>query len=153
MVTGKEVEMGVMRDVEIVWDDLLDAFENVDPELVYIFDRLTGEVFFVPADYEDEGFWHEINSNSEQYLLIPGFDYDQERLLIHDFIKSLEDEKLRQVMERIFVGRSPYGKLEDILSFYPDELEILLVMKEETIAAKVRAWLEEHDIYPADAGF
>jgi uncharacterized protein UPF0158 len=141
--------MGVMRDVEIVWDDLLDAFENSDPDLIYILDRLTGEVFFVPADYEDDSFWQEIEDNGEQYLLIPGFDYEQERLLIHEFIKKLTNDKLRQVMERIFVGRSPYGRLEEILSFYPDELEALLAMKEEMVAVRIRAWLEEHDIYPA----
>ena len=145
--------MGVMRDVEIVWDDLLDAFENSDPELIFILDRQTGEVFFVPADYEDDGFWQEIESNGEQYLQVPGFDYDQERLLIHDFIRKIGNDKLRQVLERVFVGRSPFGRLEEILSFYPDELEVLLAMKEEMIAERIRAWLEEHDIYPAGVSY
>ena len=142
--------MAVMRDVEIVWDDLLDAFENDDPDLIYILDRKTGEVFFVPSDYEDDSFWQEIEANGDQYLLVPGFDYEQERLLIHDFIKKIDNQSLRQVMERIFVGRSPFGRLEDILSFYPDELETLLAMKEEMIAGRIRNWLEEHDIYPSD---
>ena len=140
--------MGVMRDVEIVWDDLFDAFENPDPDMIYILDRETGEVFFVPADYEDDAFWQEIESNSDQYLQVPGFDYEQERLLLHEFIKGLANDKLRMILERTFLGKSPYGRLEEILSFYPDELETFLIMKEEMITDRIRSWLEEHDIYP-----
>src|SRR5512138_217858 len=87
--------MGIVRDVEIVWDDLIDAFENDDPELVYIFDRQTGEVFFVPADYEDDAFWQEIDQASDQYLQVPGFDYEQERVLVHEFIKGVGDGSLK----------------------------------------------------------
>jgi hypothetical protein len=81
--------MGFMRDVEIIWDDLLDAFENTDPETVYFLDRETGEIFSVPIDYEDDDFWEEIESNEERYLQIPDFDYDQERQLLHEFIKGM----------------------------------------------------------------
>ena len=141
--------MGLVRDVEIVWDDLVDAFENSDPELVYIFDRQTGDVFFVPADYDDDAFWQEIDQAGDQYLQIPGFDYEQERLLVHDFIKQVGDNSLKGVLERTFVGKTPYGRLEEILSFYPEELEKLLAMKETLISDRIGAWLEEHDVYPA----
>ena len=77
--------MGVAREMEVVWDELIDAFLNEDPQLVFFLDRETGEVFFVPDDYEDEAFWQQINANPDQFLQIPGFDYDQERLLLHEF--------------------------------------------------------------------
>jgi hypothetical protein len=145
--------MGVARDVEIVWDDLIDAFENPDPGLVYLLDRSTGEVFFVPSDYEDDSFWMEVAQHGDQYLQIPGFDYEQERLLLHQFIRGIPDQRLRQVLERTFTGRSPYGRVEDILTFYPDELDMFLALKEELIADRIRLWLEEHDIFPAGATY
>lgn len=141
--------MAVMHDVEIVWDDLLDGFENSDPEIVYFLDRETGEVFSVPVDYEDDAFWEEVEKNDEQFLQIPGFDYDQERLLLHEFIKGVTNEKLKSILEKAFVGKLPYGKLDEILSFYPEEMERLAALKDEIIAERVRHWLEEHDIYPS----
>ncbi len=141
--------MAVMRDVEIVWDDLLDGFENSDPEIVYFLDRETGEVFSVPVDYEDDAFWEEVEKNDEQFLQIPGFDYAQERLLLHEFIKGVTNDKLKSVLERAFVGKMPYGRLDEILSFYPEEMERLEALKEEIITDRVRQWLEEHDIYPS----
>jgi hypothetical protein len=138
--------MDVTQDVEIAWEDLLEAFENTDPDLVFFLDRETGEIFFVPVDYEDEGFWEELENNSEQFLEIPGLDYDQERLLLREFIKGVTNENLRNMLERAFVGKRPYGRVDDILSFYPDEMERLAAQKEELINDRVRRWLEEHDI-------
>ena len=140
--------MGAMRELEIVWDDLLDGFENTDPEIVYFLDRDSGEVFFVPVDYEDDAFWEEIE-NSAQFLQIPGFDYDQERLLLHEFIKGVTNEKLKGILEKAFVGKRPYGRLDEILSFYPEEVEKLTALKEELISNRIRHWLEEHDIFPS----
>jgi hypothetical protein len=140
--------MGVMREMEIVWDDLLDGFENADPEILFFLDRNTGEVFSVPVDYEDDSFWEEVENN-DQFLQIPGFDYDQERLLLHEFIKSVTNDNLKGILERAFVGRRPYGRLDEILSFYPDEMERLAALKEEIISDRIRHWLEEHDIFPS----
>jgi len=139
--------MGVAREMEVAWDELIDAFLNDDPQILFFLDRVTGEVFFVPDDYEDEAFWQQVNANPDQFLLIPGFDYDQERLLVHEFIKSLPDKGLKSVLERTFVGKNSYGKVEEILSFYPDELETFFALKDEMINNKIRSWLEEHDIY------
>jgi hypothetical protein len=139
--------MNMMRSVEIAWDDLLDAFANTDPDIVYFLDKNTGEIFFVPVDYEDDAFWEEVESNEEQFLEMPGFDFEKERLLIHEFIKSVENGKLRHLLEKAFVGKRPYGRLEEILAFYPEEMERLDLLKEQHTNERVRNWLEENDIF------
>ncbi len=145
--------MGVAREMEIVWDELMDAFMNTNPDIIFFLDRSTGEIFFVPDDYDDETFWQEIEANEDQFLQIPGFDYEQERLLLHEFIRSLPEGPLRSVLERTFAGKSSYGKMEDILSFYPDELEAYYALKDEMLNTRIRSWLEEHDIYSPDSQF
>lgn len=144
--------MTVMRDMEIIWDDLLEAFSNADEELIYMLDRFTGEIFFIPANYEDDAFWDEIDGNPEQYLPIPSFDYDQERQLVQDFIKGVENERLKGMLSMSFSGRS-HGRLEDILSFYPEEADRFHILKEELLAERIKQWLEEHDIFPASESF
>lgn len=140
--------MGVAHEMEIIWDELVDAFMNANPDIIYFLDRANGEVFFVPDDYDDEAFWQEIEANEEQFLQIPGFDYEQERLLLHEYIKNLPEGPLKSVLDRTFAGKSSYGKMEDILSFYPDELEAYYALKDEMLNIRIRSWLEEHDIYP-----
>jgi hypothetical protein len=142
--------MGFMRDVEIIWDDLLDAFQNDDIETMYFLDRETGEIFFVPVDYEDDDFWDELELNSDRYLQIPGFDYEQERLLLNELIKGVTSESLKNLLVRSLTGKYSYGRLDEILSFYPEEMERLTALKEEFIAERIRNWLEVNDIFLSD---
>lgn len=139
--------MGQMRDVEIIWDDLLEAFQDTDENIVYFLDRETGEVFSVPADYRDEEFWKEVDAASERYLRIPGIDYEWERLLLYEFIKGVSEDNLKRLLERAFAGKSPYGRLDEILSFYPEEGERLATLREELTSDRIRRWLEEHDLF------
>jgi hypothetical protein len=144
--------MTVMRDMEIVWDDLLEAFANSDEKLVYLLDRVTGEIFFVPADYEDEAFWEEIDSQPDHFLTIPGFDHDQERILIQEFINGIGNERLKGMLTMATSGRG-HGHIEEILSFYPEELDRYSILKEELLAERIRQWLESNDIFPASDSF
>ncbi len=145
--------MNVIRDMEIVWDDLLEAFENPDADLAYFLDRETGEVFSVPSDYDDDTFWEEVETNEERYLNIPGFDYAQERLLMHQFIQDLSNEPLKAMLVKSFTGKTSYGRLDEIISFYPAEMDTLLTAKEKILTSRMEQWLEEHDIYPTNKSF
>ena len=145
--------MQAMRNVEIVWEDLMEAFENPDPEMVYFLDRETGEVFSVPTDYDDDLFWTEIEGPDERYLEIPPFDYSQERQLVHEFIQGVGNEGLKSMLVRSFVGKHSHGRLSEILSFYTEEQERFQAAREEIITGRAGHWLEEHDIYPPEREF
>ncbi len=142
--------MGFMRDVEITWDDLLDAFQNTDIETVYFLDRENGEIFSIPVDYEDDDFWEELELNGDRYLRIPGFDYEQERLLLNEFIKGVASESLKKLLDRSLSGKYSHGGLDEILNFYPEEKERLTVLKEEFVTERIRNWLEVNDIFVGD---
>lgn len=145
--------MNAMRNLEIVWEDLMQAFENNDPELTYFMDRETGEVFSVPTDYDDDPFWEEVESQDDRFLEIPSFDYSMERQMVHAFIQGVGNEGLKAMLVRTFVGRHSHGRLSEILSFYPEEQERFQAIREELITGRAGHWLEEHDIYPPERDF
>lgn len=145
---NKGVSMQAMRNLEIVWEDLMQAFENGDPELIFFLDRETGEVFSVPTDYDDDLFWDEVEAREERYLEIPPFDYSQERNFIHSFIQGISNAGLKNMLVRAFVGTHSHGSLSEILSFYPEEQERFQAVREALINDRAGKWLEENDIYP-----
>ena len=145
--------MHAMRNLEIVWEDLMEAFENTDAELTYFLDRETGEVFSVPTDYDDDPFWEEVESQDERYLEIPHFDYGQERQMVHSFIQAISNDGLKAMLVRAFVGKHSHGRLSEILSFYPEEQEHFQAAREALITGRAGQWLEEHDIYPPERDF
>lgn len=142
--------MAFIHNVEIVWGELVDAFSSGKGDRVYFLDRFTGEIFFVPATIEDDEFWRQMETNQERFLEIPRFDYGIERQLLFDFIGSIDDVELQAIMKNSLAGRKPYGNIPDILTFYPDEHEKLLEMKEEFVTSRVKNWLEEHDLFTVE---
>lgn len=138
--------MAFVHNVEIVWDDLLDAFTSGKGDRVYFLDRQTGEIFFVPASLEDEAFWNQMENNLERFLEIPRFDYSMERQIITNFISVIEDEELKRMLAGSMIGGKPYGTINDILSFFPDELERFQELREAFLASRVKTWLEAHNL-------
>ena len=120
--------MAFVHNVEIVWDELIDAFSSGQGNRVYFLDNQTGEIFFVPASLEDEEFWRQMETNRERYLEIPRFDYSVERQVMTSFVGAIEDSGLKSLLGGSLAGKKPYGNMNDILSFFPDELERLRVI-------------------------
>ena len=139
--------MGFVHNLEIAWDDLLNAFSNGSSERVYFLDRFTGEIFFVPSIIEDEVFWRQLDANRERFLEIPGLDYGLERQLIAGFTGKLVNPELRAILDGSMAGRRGFGSFQEILSFFPEEEERLHAMKDEFVAGRVKEWLEENDLF------
>ena len=144
--------MAFVHNVEIAWDELMDAFASGKGDRIYFLDRFTGEVFFVSAALEDEEFWRQIETNNERFLEIPRFDYSTERQIMSGFIGSIENNDLKNMLYGSLAGKKPYGNSNDILAFFPDEHEKLLEMKDEFVTSRVRYWLEEHNLFTVEAG-
>src|SRR6185369_8780107 len=112
--------MGFVHNVEISWNELMDAFTRETGDRIYFLDRFTGEIFFVPAALEDEDFWRQMETNQERFLEIPSFDYSNERKIMSGFIDSLKDVDLKKLLSGALAGRKPFGNINDILDFFPD---------------------------------
>jgi hypothetical protein len=139
--------MAFVHNVEIVWDELIDAFSSGQGNRVYFLDNQTGEIFFVPTTLEDEEFWRQMESNRERYLEIPRFDYGVERQIMTGFIGLIEDSGLKSLLGGSLNGKKPYGNINEILSFFPDELERLREMRDEFLTSRVKQWLEINNLF------
>ena len=142
--------MGFVHNVEIVWNELMDAFTSETGDRVYFLDRFTGEVFFVPTALEDEDFWRQVETNQERFLEIPRFEYSNERKIMSGFIDSVKDADLKNLLSGALTGKRPYGTTSDIMDFFPDEQEKLLEMKDEFVTSRVKSWLEEHNLFTVE---
>lgn len=143
--------MGFGHNVEIVWNELMDAFASDAGDKVYFLDRITGEIFFVPTALEDEDIWQQMEANPDRFLEIPRFDYSNERQIMSGFIEAVKDADLKQLLSGTLAGRKPYGNINDILSFFPEEQERLLELRDQFVTSRVKFWLEEHNLYTVES--
>ncbi|NTV50739.1 MAG: hypothetical protein HGB32_00320 [Geobacteraceae bacterium] len=142
--------MATIHSVEISWEDLLGAFTSGQPDKAYYLDRLTGEIFFVPATKDNNEVWQQIQNNGERFLEIPPFDYRSERQILSEFVELILDLELRNLLSNSLSGKKPYGKIEDILSFYPNEEERFALLKDQFLSNRLKTWMEENNLFTAD---
>lgn len=142
--------MGFVHNVEISWDELLNAFTNGHGDHVYFLDKITGEIFFVSAAMQDDDFWRQMETNQERFLEIPHFDLRVESQVMSNFISAVNDKELKSLLNSIKTGHKPYGKLDDILEFFPEEQDKLTGLKDDFLSRRMKNWLEEHNLFTAE---
>jgi hypothetical protein len=142
--------MTSIHRVEISWEDLLAAFTNGETNLVYFLDRFTGEIFFIPAAGEDNDVRQQLDQHQDRFLEIPPFDYRIERHILSGFVASVTDAGLKKLLMSSMSGSKPFGKIEDILSFYPREEERLMLFKDNFLSSRLKSWMEDNNLFTAD---
>lgn len=142
--------MAFVHNVDIVWDELVSAFASNQGDKVYFLDRVNGEIFNVPATLDDEEFWRQMETSGERFLEIPGFDYSSERRMITGFVNAIQDEELRNILQGSINGRKPFGNLDEIVSFFPEEQERLQETRSEFLSSRVRQWLELNNLFTVE---
>lgn len=142
--------MAMIHSVEISWEDLLGAFTNGQSDKAYYLDRLTGEIFSVPSTPDSNEVRKQLNDNGERFLEIPPFDYRSERQIVAEFVAQISDPDLKNLLQTSLAGRKPFGKIEDILSFYPDEEERYTLLKDQYLSNRLKNWLEDNNLFTAN---
>lgn len=142
--------MALGHNVEIVWDELLDAFTSSRDNLVYFLDKNTGEIFFVPANFEDEELWRQVETNPERFLEIPAFDFAVQRQIMTSFISATEDADLKKILCNSKPGMQLYGNIHEILSFFPEEHDRFQEINDEFFSTRVKQWLELNNLITLD---
>ncbi len=129
-----------MHRMEIFWDELVVAFSSNENDVMYYLDKLSGEVFSV-NEYNRSSY-----NDFDRFVEIPKFDYFNERELINLLLKKSDNKEFKEVISKL---QNKYtGKIEEILSFYPEENENFIALKEEFISGRVKSWLEINNLQP-----
>lgn len=136
----------MVRNIAIIWDQLLEAFTNMEPDKVYFLDRATGEIFFVSSDHDDR-FWEQMELQQARFIEIPSYDHTTERRLLNNFLKSNDNKELSTLLNSTLSGKIPCASTADILAFFPEEEDRLAEMKDSFLSSRVKNWLEENDLF------
>lgn len=143
--------MAMVHSVEISWEDLLGAFTSGQLDKINYLDRLTGEILSVTSSSDNSEVRQQLKDNGERFLEIPPFDYRSERQIVTEFIAQTSDMELKNLLGSLLSGRKPFGKAEDIISFFPREEELFELLKDRFLSNRLKTWMEENNLFTADA--
>ncbi len=137
--------MDEKRALKIDLEELCLAMENNSYDLDYYLDLETGEVIFI-SDYMDDANLEElkdrIDENPDRYETIPIADCFEDYDDMVDFISTVEDEHLVELLEIAIDGKGAFRRFKDVLARYPEEKERWYRFKNERMKKRAISWLE-----------
>lgn len=129
------------------------AMEDSSYEHHYYLDLEIGEILFV-SDYMDdeetEKLKDRIEENYDHYEQIPRVESYEGYRDMEDFIATVEDEHLAELLEVAIDGKGAFRRFKDVLARYPDERERWFRFKDERMQQRALEWLDDIGISPIE---
>lgn len=135
--------------LKINLDELCEAMEDSSYENEHFLDLETGEILFVSeyTDDEESGKLKErIEEDSELYERIPKAKSHEGYQDMVDFIATVDNERLVELLEVAINGKGAFRRLKDVLLNYPEERERWFQFKDERMEERALEWLEDIDV-------
>ena len=130
-------------------DELCSAMENSSYENDYYLDLETGEILFLSGYMDDEEtgkLKDQVEEDSYRYERIPEAESHEGYEDMVDFIATVKDERLVELLEVAINGKGAFRRFKDVLLNYPEERESWFQFKDDRMEEKALEWLDDIDV-------
>ena len=135
--------------LKIDLDELCSAMEDSSYEDEYYLDLETGEILFI-SDYMDDEetgkLKDQVDENPDRYERIPEAESHEGYEDMVDFIATVKDERLAELLEVAINGKGAFRRFKDVLLNYPEERESWFQFKDDRMEEKALEWLDDIDV-------
>lgn len=115
----------------------------------YYLDLETGEILFI-SDYMDDEetgkLKDQVEEESDRYERIPEAESHEGYEDMVEFIATVKDEHLAELLEVAINGKGAFRRFKDVLLNYPEERESWFQFKDDRMEEKALEWLDDIDV-------
>ena len=141
------------RKVTVDLEELRFAIEDASYEHRYFLDTETGEVILVSEMFDDEETQRQLTEIDEaepgRYLQVPRADSREGYDDMQDFIDTVSDAHLQELLNVATQGRGAFRRFKDVLAGHPAEQQRWFDFQAARLDARAREWLAEEGCEPA----
>jgi Uncharacterised protein family (UPF0158) len=143
------------KKLPIDFADLRIALEDHGYESSWVLDTATGEVILLSDSVDEEDLPAPLEEieNSKRFLPIEPRDSHESWLDMEDFIATVADAHLRELLEVAVAGKGAFRRFKDVLGRAPEERERWFRFQAERLDRVLREWLAENGIEPVAKSF
>ena len=137
------------KTLKIDLDELCSAMENSSYEHEYYLDLDNGEILFLSEYMDDEEtrkLKDQIEEDFDRYERIPKAESHEGYEDMVDFIATVKDEHLTELLEVAINGKGAFRRFKDVLLNYPEERERCFRFKDDRMEERAIEWLEDIDV-------
>jgi len=141
------------RKVRVDLEQLRFAMDNASYEQRYFLDTETGDVILASEMFGDEETQRQLTEIDEaepgHYLQVPQADSREGYDDMQDFIDTVSDEHLQELLNVAIQGRGAFRRFKDVLAGHPAERQRWFDFQVARLDARAREWLAEEGCEPA----
>jgi len=137
------------KTLKIDLDELCSAMENSSYEHEYYLDLDNGEILFLSEYMDDEEtrkLKDQIEEDFDRYERIPKAESDEGYEDMVDFIATVKDEHLNELLEVAINGKGAFRQFKDVLLNYPEERERWFQFKDDRTQERALEWLDDINV-------
>ena len=138
------------RRVRVDLHELRFAMEDASYEHRYFLDTKTGALILVSELFEDEEAQRQLAEIDEaepgRYLQVPRADSREAYDDMQDFIATVSDEHLQELLDVAIQGRGAFRRFKDLLARRPAEQQRWFDFQAARLDARAREWLAEEGL-------
>ena len=137
------------KTLKIDLDELCSAMEDSSYEHKYYLDLETGEILFLSEYMEDdeaEKLREKIDDGPHRYERIPKAESHEGYDDMQDFIATVKDERLSELLEVAINGKGAFRRFKDALLNYPEERERWFQYRDDRTQERALEWLDDIDV-------
>lgn len=139
-----------MNKLQVDLEYLLFAWQDESPDSAYYLDSETGSVLLVQRDLDElDELKDAIELQPNRYLYVPKPDPSQLPMDLSDFIFTVADRHLKDLLSVAYEGTNRLAACKSILAKQPDELKRWEAFRKDAVRERVRRWLAANDIEAA----
>jgi hypothetical protein len=139
----------VKKTLHVYLGELCEAMDNSSYENQHYLDLKTGEILFISEYMDDEEttkLKDQIEEEFERYEPIPKAESHEGYRDMQDFITTVEDEHLVELLEVAINGKGAFRRFKDVLLNYPQERERWFKFRDDRMEERALEWLESIDV-------
>ncbi len=133
------------KTLKIDLDELCSAMENSSYEHEYYLDLDNGEILFLSEymdDKETRKLKDQVEEDFDHYERIPKAESHEGYEDMVDFIATVKDEHLTELLEVAINGKGAFRRFKDVLLNYPEERERWFQFRDDRTQERALEWLD-----------
>ena len=135
------------RKVRVDLEELRFAMEDASYEHRYFLDTETGEMVLVSEFFDDEETGQQLEQIEKaepgRYLQVPRAESREGYEDMQDFIDTVSDEHVRELLDVAIQGKGAFRRFKDMLRGHPAEQQRWFEFQAARMDARAREWLAE----------
>jgi len=151
LIGSEDIPVEQRRRLKMDLDELCFALDDSSYEHAYYLDLETGELLAILDSMhtgDADELREQIDADPDRYEPLPRADSYERYGDMQDFIATVDDERVSELLEVAIDGKGAFRRFKDVLASFLHEREKWLRFKDNRLKQRAVEWLEDICVEP-----